>query len=146
VNFNFDMVFWTCSLKPIRFEYYLYRRDQILLDCCFLRAGARALLPFFGRSELETVRQEAEAILYCGKGQCSWLFGRQPDALAVLKPTVKQDNKIPKQAGTNRKFHSMAWHSGVTPSQSPDCSKNSGFMETRTDLKTSKHYECHHHS
>lgn len=47
---------------------------------------------FFGRASL---RQDTEPkeLLYCGKCQTSWLFMRQADTVAVLKSTVKQDNK-----------------------------------------------------
>ena len=50
----------------------------------------------------QSLRQETEAkeLLYCEKGQRSWLFLRQADTVAVLKSTVKLDNKIVKQAGT----------------------------------------------
>ena len=44
----------------------------------------------------QSLRQETEAkeLLYCGKGQRSWLFLRQADTVAVLKSTVKLDNKL----------------------------------------------------
>jgi hypothetical protein len=40
---------------------------------------------------------ETKELLYCGKGQRSWLFLRQADTVAVFKSIVKLDNKILKQ-------------------------------------------------
>lgn len=78
----------------------------------------------------QSLRQETEAkeLLYCGKGQRSWLFLRQADTVAVLKSTVKLDNKIVKQS-RNRELHAT-----VSPqpaycgsksqiTASPNCSK-----------------------
>lgn len=59
-----------------------------------------------------SLRQETEAkeLLYCGKGQRSWLFLRQADTVAVLKSTVKLDNKIIKQQ-QRVACHNVTWAS-----------------------------------
>lgn len=62
---------------------------------------------FFGRA---SSRQETETkeLLYCGKGQRSWLFLRQADTVAVLKSAVKIDNKIVKQE-QRVACHNVTW-------------------------------------
>ena len=124
----FEIIFWEYSAKPIHLEYHLYQCNQILLDCCFMLArwhpytwnqvtGQRVVYNYFSLSLLlcrrqgffggASLRQETETkeLLYCGKGQRSWLFLRQADTVAVLKSTVKLDNKIVKQEHWNRESH-----------------------------------------
>ena len=60
---------------------------------------------FLWQSKLEAGDCETKELLYCGKGQRSWLFLGQADTVAVLKSTVKLDNKIVKQEQWNRELH-----------------------------------------
>jgi hypothetical protein len=76
----------------------LYIFISLSPHCC---AGGRV---FFGRASLRE-ETETKELLYCGKGQRSWLFLRQVDTVAVLKSTVKLDNKIVKQEHWNRELH-----------------------------------------